>query len=285
VNTQEFQNPFSFGINWEDYVNNTLDDKIVNSHKGNLLAWLDESDIKNKKILDIGCGSGLSSLCFSLLGGEVYSFDYDKRSVNASKLTKQKFNKDANWIIQQGDVLDKEFMHGLGKYDIVYSWGVLHHTGKIWEAIKNTISARKKNGLVMVSLYTAWGDTERHLATKVKFNNASDEEKEKMINEHIANFWGPNLDFWGPDHPDNGKSRFGTVAPGTSYEELIRKPMNARGMSMYNDAVDWLGGYPFEVAYPDDVISSFNEEGVSLEQWGVEGHYGGWPGIASYLFK
>ena len=235
---------FDFGNNWEDYVKNVLNEEIINKHKENLLTLFKESEIKNKRILDIGCGSGLSSLCFSLLGGKVFSFDFDIKCVKTTKEVKEKFNRNADWEIQHGDILDEEFLKVLGKFDLVYAWGSLHHTGKMWKAIENAISVRDKNGLIMATLYKAGPSYEHHLNLKKTYVESSEEEKKLLLRRYLKNVFNKDAE-----------------------DASLKEPYDDRGMSIYNDAIDWLGGYPYEVAWPQDVINFFNKEGLMLRYW------------------
>lgn len=249
---------FDFGNNWEDYVKNVLNEKIINKHKENLLTLFKESDIKDKRILDIGCGSGLSSLCFSLLGGKVFSFDFDPQCVKVTNEVKEKFNKNADWKIQRGDILDEENLNSLGKFDLVYAWGSLHHTGKMWKAIENTISVRDENGLIMVTLYKAGSNYEHHFKLKKSYVNSSEEDRKFLLKKYLKETFNKDIE-----------------------DGSLREPYDDRGMSIYNDAIDWLGGYPYEVAWPTDVIDFFNKRGLMLQFWkdSFEG------GCVSYIFK
>ena len=100
-------------------------------------AFLGKEDLDNKTFLDIGCGSGIHSLAAFLSGAKlIVSFDYDPQSVAATRILHRKAGEPKNWKIMQGSVLDEEFLRTLGHFDFVYSWGVLHHTGQMWQAIK-----------------------------------------------------------------------------------------------------------------------------------------------------
>ena len=121
---------FSFGENWLDYLTNVNNDDIEDA-KSDLIQWLNKKNIIGKSIIDVGCGSGMSSLAFYRLGaGSILSFDFDKHSVKATKTLWEKEGKPENWVILQGSVLEiDQVVQRNSTFDIVYSWGVLHHTG------------------------------------------------------------------------------------------------------------------------------------------------------------
>jgi hypothetical protein len=141
-----------------------------------------------------------------------------------------------NWKVLSGSILDEHFLSSLEQADIVYSWGVLHHTGKMWEAIKNTAGLMKDNGLLYIALYTTDTKSDYWLAVKKKYNHASPAGKRLMewkyiIRETII------------PHLIHLKNPFKTI-----------RSYRTRGMSYYTDVKDWLGGYPFEHAKPQEVL-------------------------------
>jgi len=94
--------------------------------------------------LNIGRDSGLFSLAARQLGASVFSFDYDAQSVACTQVLKRRyFREDLYWTIEEGSALENAYLQSLGQFDIVYSWGVLHHTGDMWEVLKNVDSAVK----------------------------------------------------------------------------------------------------------------------------------------------
>ena len=136
---------FSFGENWARFLN-TLDDERILEAKISLQDMLEVNDLEGKRFLDIGSGSGLFSLAARQLGAEVQSFDFDPQSVACTQYLREKYYPDdQHWDVRQGSVLDKNFLNSLAKADIVYSWGVLHHTGAMWEALANAAEMIKKN--------------------------------------------------------------------------------------------------------------------------------------------
>ena len=119
---------FAFGENWSRFLTSLSDKQIEQSIRS--VSALVGRDLLDKTFLDIGSGSGLSSLAARRLGARVYSFDYDPQSVACTQeLRRRFFPGDAAWTVAHGSVLDEPFLATLGQFDIVYSWGVLHHTG------------------------------------------------------------------------------------------------------------------------------------------------------------
>src|SRR5262245_45349652 len=120
---------FAFGKNWQEFLR-IIDETRIRQAEDSLAVMLRESTLVGKSFLDIGCGSGLFSLAARRLGARVHSFDFDADSVAcADELRRRYFQGDPQWTIEQGSVLDSHYMSALGNFDIVYSWGVLHHTG------------------------------------------------------------------------------------------------------------------------------------------------------------
>jgi len=241
---------FSFGKNWLNYEKDINEDRIQIA-KNSITELLKTNDLENLDVIDIGCGSGLFSLAFKLQGANIYSFDYDPDSVKCTQLVKSKyFDDDDSWVVEQGSVLDLDYMNKLPNFDLVYSWGVLHHTGEMWKAIENASNKVKPGGQLFIGIY-------KYLGVKSSMWTA------------IKKFY--NINFI---------ARWLTIAVFVPYyllrgfvEDIVRfkNPRkrymdykNERGMSKYYDWIDWIGGYPYEDATKEELVDFVENLGFKL---------------------
>ena len=252
---------FSFGKNWQNFLKVISEDDFNRSLK-DLNRWFDNRyDLKGKTIIDIGSGSGIHSLMlYSKEPAQLFSFDYDKNSVAATNSMWQKAGSPKNWTVEQGSVLDKVYMNKFNKFDLVYSWGVLHHTGSMWEAIKNASELVKQDGYFLLALYQDVKNYEFDLFIKKKYNAAGTLKKRWM--EWSVYIW--------PLMKDRMKKK---QNPFKWNQKLTR------GMNVYHDIVDWLGGLPYEVTTQEQLISFLEPLGFKLTEKEVTGGFG------TYLFK
>src|SRR5436309_11907222 len=122
------QERFGFGKNWSRFLG-VLNHERIEEAERSLREMLEVDDLHGKKFLDIGSGSGLFSLAARRLGARVHSLDYDPKSVECTReLRRRFFANDTDWNVEEGSALDRDHIASLGKFSIVYSWGVLHHT-------------------------------------------------------------------------------------------------------------------------------------------------------------
>jgi 2-polyprenyl-6-hydroxyphenyl methylase/3-demethylubiquinone-9 3-methyltransferase len=237
---------FSFGQNWHDYATSISEDEYKMAQQ-DIENWLGSGKISGKSVVDIGSGSGIQSLGFYRLGArKVCSFDYDPKSVTTTRSLWESEGCPKAWVVTGGSVLDSSFLQEIGKFDIVYSWGVLHHTGAMWDAIRNACGLVLSGGILFLALYAEGPRYSSHLALKRKFNKKSKFGKKMMVYRWIANIMlGRLLKFQNP---------------------LTWNEKNSRGMNVYHDIVDWLGGLPYEVAAEDEVVVFCRKLGFILER-------------------
>jgi 2-polyprenyl-6-hydroxyphenyl methylase/3-demethylubiquinone-9 3-methyltransferase len=247
------KNRFEFGKNWQRFLSTLNEDRILQAEES-LRRMLDLSNLVERSFLDIGSGSGLFSLAARRLGAKVYSFDYDPSSVACTmELKRRYFVGDAHWRIEQGDVLNREYLNKLGQFDIVYSWGVLHHTGAMWDALENVALLIPERGRLAISIYNDQGRASHRWASLKKLYNQSPEPVRMLIVLSVGILWFV--------HSALGRLvRFQNPLPFKEWADTKKD----RGMSVWYDLVDWVGGYPFEVAKPEEIFDFYRRKGFVL---------------------
>jgi len=243
---------FEFGKNWKSFLENLDDKKIMNS-KVSLSNFLSLENLEGKSFIDVGSGSGLSSLSAINLGATVFSFDYDNNSVECTKTLKERFfPNDERWKVEQGSAIDLDYIKSLGKYDVVYSWGVLHHTGNLSEALRAVDFLVKKGGLLFVAIYNDQGASSK-VWKFIKYLYVKSPKILKLLIIGLA-----YLRLWGPTTIKD----FIKLKPFYTWKNLYK----SRGMSPHYDLIDWVGGYPFEVSTPEGIIHFYLDKGYELKK-------------------
>jgi 2-polyprenyl-6-hydroxyphenyl methylase/3-demethylubiquinone-9 3-methyltransferase len=262
---------FAFGRNWSDFLN-SVDDSRVEAAIESLRSRLGADRLDGLNFLDAGSGSGLFSLAARMLGARVHSFDYDPQSVACTEELKHRFLPgDDDWRIELGSVLDRPYVDSLGPFDITYSWGVLHHTGSMWEALENVCRTVAVGGRLFIALYNDQGGPSGRWLMLKKFYNQVSPQFQRLIVLELFVFW---------------HLRSAAISIVRRKNPLIeldwRRPSPERGMSQWYDTVDWVGGFPFEVAKPEQVFEFSVSRGFELRHLWTEG---GGHGNNEFVFQ
>jgi 2-polyprenyl-3-methyl-5-hydroxy-6-metoxy-1,4-benzoquinol methylase len=240
---------FEFGKNWTRFAGAVTDEQrdVV---RESLREWL--GDLAGASFLDVGAGSGLFAAAAAELGAYVQAFDFDPASPE----------------IERGDVLDCQYMRGLGTFDVVYAWGVLHHTGDMWKAFENTVDRIAPGGRLLISIYndqgwrsSAWRRVKRTYT---------------RLPRGVAPLYAAVV-----FAPVELRTALKATLRLQSYAATWRRPKE-RGMDKWRDILDWVGGFPFEVAKPEQVFGFCRERGLQLERMHT---VGGSSGCNEFLFR
>lgn len=261
---------FEFGKNWAWFLE-SLTDQRINEAVASLQNMLEVETLAGKSFLDIGSGSGLFSLAARKLGAHVHSLDYDPNSVGCTQeLRRRYFNNDEEgWIAEQGSALDRNYITSLGKFDIVYSWGVLHHTGNMWTALDNATIPVSSHGKLFIAIYNDQGTRSvRWTKTKKMYNRLPKGMRWIVV---APSFWVLN---WRPLVKDSLR-----LQPFKLIREYDKR---GRGMGFWEDLIDWVGGYPFEVARPEQIFDFYRERGFELTRLRT---VGGSNGCNEFVFR
>ena len=262
---------FAFGKNWRRFLG-VLNDERIRVAEESLRDNLGVGDLRGKTFLDMGSGSGLFSLAARRLGATVRSADVDPDSVACTAYLKDRYFKDdPDWIVEHGSALDRAYVESLGRYDIVYSWGVLHHTGDMWRAIDLVQSRVAPGGHFFLSIYNDQGPWSR-VWTRIKRTS------------HALPSW--------LQPPFAVLVMLPREALTAGYLCVRLRPMEylrgwtayqrTRGMSRWHDLLDWAGGWPFEVAKPEAIFQFLRDRGFVLDHLRTAG---GGLGCNEYVFS
>lgn len=243
---------FRFGRNWTTFLD-VVDEGRIEEAAKSLQAMLGQARLEGLSFLDVGCGSGLFSLAARRLGARVVSFDIDPECVACTHELKRRYvGDDPGWSIEEGSALDADFTTALGRFDIVYAWGSLHHTGDLWKAMDLAARRVAAGGSLYVMIYP-----DRGWASIVW---------RAVKRTYCSGFLGSMvvLALFVPYFAIRG-----------GLEDLcrLRNPVRRytnyrreRGMSILHDWIDWLGGYPYEFAKPAEVIRFVEVRGFVLSR-------------------
>ena len=239
---------FKFGENWRKFLEHMSEERAQASVVS-LRRMLGLESLAGLRFLDIGSGSGLFSLAAHRLGAEVTSFDYDGDSVGCTNEMRRRYAPGStDWKILQGSVLDADFMQALGQFDVVYSWGVLHHTGDMYGALRAAAQLVKPGGTFIFALYRKTWLCRFWRWEKQWYARASARRQEIASAIFVRLF------------------ALGLLLQRRSFKSYVGQYRSSRGMDYFHDVHDWLGGYPYESISPEETERFLNPLGFHLER-------------------
>jgi 2-polyprenyl-3-methyl-5-hydroxy-6-metoxy-1,4-benzoquinol methylase len=240
----ELKSHFSFGENWSQYAV-MIDQARIEQAEESLLRLVGREAIQGHTFLDIGCGSGLFSLAAVRLGcKQLLAVDLDPKSVETTRRTLSQHAPNGNWDCRNISVFDLD-PTALGTFETVYSWGVLHHTGAMYKAIAKAATMVAPNGMLTLALYAKTPFCGMWRVEK-RIYSKSPRWLQKAIEAAYI-----------------GAVRLRLALKGESLKNRREEYWKQRGMDMYHDTRDWLGGYPYESISPNEAMKYMKELGFS----------------------
>lgn len=235
---------FDFGRNWQAFSNDKMDAQRLQRAQESLQALLQQHDLEGASLLDVGCGSGLFSIAARTIGAQrVVGVDINPRCIEVATDNVARLAVRDGLSFCVASALDQGSLAPLGRFDIVYAWGSLHHTGALWNAIRTVAQSVAPGGTLVLAIYNKHVTSRAWLAIKRVYN-------------HLPRF-GQRLMAL-------------ALAPIIYLAKLAvtrRNPFDKqRGMDFWYDVIDWVGGYPYEYATPAEVEVFMRGQGFTLRR-------------------
>jgi 2-polyprenyl-6-hydroxyphenyl methylase/3-demethylubiquinone-9 3-methyltransferase len=242
---------FDFGQNWSDYSAHALTEERVRQARSDFarLMAMAGVELPGTSFADIGFGQGLGLLSAVSMGARAVGCDINPLCVEVLGRNGRLFpgmdTQDIPIVI--GSILDPHVVESLRQaapdpsgYYVVHSWGVLHHTGRMWQAIDNAASLVRPGGTLVIALYNRHWTSPAWALIKQLYMRAPRIVQRAMI------------------------ATLYPVIFAAKWAVTRRNPRRMeRGMDFYYDVVDWVGGYPYEYASIEEVASYMATKGFA----------------------
>jgi SAM-dependent methyltransferase len=234
---------FDFGSNWQAFSEQHIDDQRLAIAAGSIQGLLRRKTLSGVSMLDVGCGSGLFSIAAYQLGAaKIVGIDINPRCIAISERNRDRLAPKTPIAFQQSSVLDRERLESLGTFDLVYAWGSLHHTGAMWDAIRNVTRCVAPGGTLVLAIY----------------------------NKHVTSPIWKWIKWFYNQLPGVCKQLMAFLFAGIIYvaKFLVTRhnPLDKeRGMDFWYDVIDWIGGYPYEYAPSTEIEAFVRDLGFTLQ--------------------
>jgi 2-polyprenyl-6-hydroxyphenyl methylase/3-demethylubiquinone-9 3-methyltransferase len=233
---------FDFGSNWDVFSAKKIDARRLAQASESLRLLLQRDSLLGLSFLDVGCGSGLFSIAACQLGAvKVMGIDINPACIVVSTRNRDQLAPGSTITFQIASALDRSRLNELGQFDIVYAWGSLHHTGAMWNAVCNVARLVAPGGTLVLAIY----------------------------NRHVTSPVWKRIKWFYNRLPRLGQQVMTILFAGIIYVAKLlvtrRNPLEKeRGMDFWYDVIDWIGGYPYEYATPQEVKSYVSTLGCTL---------------------
>jgi len=231
---------FNFGKNWLDFSQKALTAESVQQAQEDFTKLFQGIALQDKTFLDIGFGQGLSVLIAQQHGAQVVGCDINPTCQQALVQSSAYFPdiQLTEIPIFEGSILESTLVEKLlaqnhqQGFDIVHSWGVLHHTGDMQRAIEHAAALVKPEGILVIAIYNRHWSSPIWLAIKWLYSHAPN-----FLQKVLIYLFYPVI--WLAKYLVTGQN------PSTM----------TRGMDFFYNVVDWVGGYPYEYASIEEIKS------------------------------
>ncbi len=237
---------FDFGKNWSKFSQVALSEEKVSQARKDFAALFQGIELHERSFLDVGFGQGLSLLIAAEQGAHVVGCDISPACCEVLERNRVYFRQmhDSRMDLVVGSITEEDTVRtlrdrapdGSGQYDIVHSWGVLHHTGDMKRALKNVCSLVKPGGRLILAIYNKHWTSPVWLVIKYGYNRLA------FLQKPLVALLYPVI----------------YLAKLAATRRNPRKQQ--RGMDFYFDVVDWVGGYPYEYASVSEIEQILNRE-------------------------
>jgi len=242
---------FDFGQNWTEFSANAANPERAAQARSHFESLMGGIPLAGSSFLDIGFGQGFSLLSALALGAKAVGCDINPKCHSVISSNRRLFPDAEEMPIELhvGSILDGATVKALrasaavaGRgFDVVHSWGVLHHTGDMKLAVANAGSLVGPDGYFVLAIYNRHWSSRPWLAIKFLYVHSPRWLQRMMVGVLYPAIW---LAKWAVTGKDP-KSK-------------------ERGMEFFYDVVDWVGGYPYEYATIEEMEQLCSPLGFSL---------------------